>query len=71
MTGKRNDSTAAQSKELSAAERARLESELAYHADAAASIQRQSGQKDTYHHQRAAELRAALDTPEVDNGKLD
>lgn len=63
MTGKKKDS-------LTAETRANLETELAYHEDAARHLEAR-GNMDTYHHQRAAAIRALLDK-EIDNdGKLD
>jgi len=63
LTGKKKDS-------LTAETRANLETELAYHEDAARHLEAR-GNMDTYHHQRAAAIRALLDK-EIDNdGKLD
>ncbi len=69
MTGKKSDSTAAQNKPLTAAERERLVNELAYHEESAAAIEGRTGQRDTYHHERGAAIRAQLS--EVNNGELD
>lgn len=63
MTGKKSDSSTAPN-------RAALEAELAYHEDAARSLEKQ-GNLDTYHHQRAAQLRVELNIAEDKNGKLD
>lgn len=55
---------------MTAETRANLETELAYHEDAARHLEAR-GNMDTYHHQRAAAIRALLDK-EIDNdGKLD
>lgn len=76
MTGKRNDISTLPSEAeqppapLSKAARERLAAELAHHEASAAAIESRTGQRDTYHHTRAAELRAALNE-ENDNGKLD
>lgn len=68
MTGKKSDSTT----RLSKAERERLAAELAYHDESAAAIESRTGQKDTYHHETAARLRAELKQAEVeDDGKLE
>lgn len=67
MTGKKSDSTPS----LSRAERAQLVEELAYHEQAAASLESRAGMTDTYHHSRAAEIRAALVVTEEEHGKLD
>lgn len=68
MTGKKNDSLPA----LSKAARAQLVEELAYHEQAAASLEMRAGMTDTYHHSRAAEIRAALaEVTEEEHGKLD
>lgn len=70
MTGKKNDSTTP----LSKAARERLQAELAYHREAAASLEARAGQTGTYHHQRAAEIEAELaaaGTEVEDDGKLD
>jgi len=75
VTGKKNDSTNPQSDEaqpapaLSKAARERLAVELAYHDEAAAAIEGRTGQRDTYHHERGAAIRAQLS--EVNNGELD
>lgn len=71
MTGKKSDSTPS----LSKAARAKLEEELAFHREAAASFERRAGQTDTYHHARAAEIEQELATAgavgEETDGKLD
>lgn len=66
MTGKRNDTSTSRSDIATAA----LEAELAYHEDAARNLEL-SGNTDTYHHQRAAQLRVELNIVEDKNGKLD
>lgn len=63
MTGKKKDS-------LTAETRANLETELAYHEDAARHLEAR-GNVDTYHHQRAAAIRALLDMEVENDGKLD
>lgn len=63
MTGKKSDSSTVPN-------RAALEAELAWHEEAAARLEMQ-GNTDTYHHQRAAQLRAELNMVEDKNGKLD
>ena len=68
MTGKKSDS----STPLSKAQYAALAAELDWHEQAAMSIESRTGQTDTYHHKRAAQLRAALNqVDEVKDGKLD
>lgn len=66
LTGKKNDLSTA----LSKSEREQLAVELAYHEESAARLE-STGNMDTYHHQRAAELRAILNISEDDDGKLD
>lgn len=56
---------------LTKQQRAALAAELAHHEESAAAIESRTGQRDTYHHARAAELRAVLNQGESDNGKLD
>lgn len=63
MTGKKKDS-------LTAETRANLETELAYHEDAARHLEAR-GNMDTYHHQRAAAIRALLNMEKEDDGELD
>lgn len=79
MTGKRSDSTprpndaAGPRQPLTKVERARLEAELAYHDESAAALER-NGNTKTYHHERAAAIRAALadaELSEVNDGELD
>ena len=67
MTGKKSDLSPSPSEAVLA--------ELAYHDEAAARLEA-AGNVDTYHHRRAAEIRAALGMAtqtieENDNGKLD
>lgn len=46
--------------------------ELADHESSAQAIESRTGQRDTYHHTRAAEIRAALaEVTEDEHGKLD
>lgn len=75
MTGKRNDSTTQPSsppKPLTKAQGAALMAELADHESSAQAIESRTGQTDTYHHTRAAEIRAALaEVTEDEHGKLD
>ena len=67
MTGKKSGL----SPSLSSDDRAVLEAELAYHEEAAARLGAQ-GNTDTWHHERAAAIRAALNLSEVtEDGKLD
>jgi len=47
-----------------------LEAELAFHEEAAARLEL-LGNLDTYHHQRAAQLRVELNIVEGKNDKLD
>ena len=63
MTGKKNDSSTPPN-------RAALEAELAFHDEAAARLEL-LGNLDTYHHQRAAQLRVELNIVEDKNDKLD
>lgn len=73
MTGKRNDSTAAPNETaqpLTKAQRVALAAELTYHDESAAALER-NGNKDTYHHSRAAEIRAQLEQSEVKDAQLD
>ena len=55
---------------MTAEARANLETELAYHEDAARHLESR-GNVDTYHHQRAAAIRALLDMEVENDGKLD
>lgn len=55
---------------LTKTQRAALTAELAYHEESATAIESRNGQRDTYHHTRAAEIRAALNQENTD-GKLD
>lgn len=68
LTGKRNVTPTS----LSKAERDALVAELAYHEESAAALERQ-GNTGTYHHERAAAIRAALNLSDEVNqdGKLD
>ena len=65
MTGKKKDSST-----MTAEARANLETELAYHEDAARHLETR-GNMDTYHHQRAAAIRALLNMEKEDDGELD
>lgn len=75
MTGKKSDFTTLPSEAeqpaapLSKAARAALAAELAYHDEAAAAIEGRTGQRDTYHHERGAVIRAQLN--EVKDAELD
>lgn len=66
MTGKKSVSSLTLNKEAVAY----LTAELAFHEEAAERLEQQ-GNTNTYHHQRAAQIRAELKIEEVDNGKLD
>lgn len=55
---------------MTAEARANLETELAYHEDAARHLEAR-GNVDTYHHQRAAAIRALLNMEKEDDGELD
>ena len=66
MTGKKSDSSPLPSSRV-----AELAAELAWHEEAAERLEQQ-GNEDTYHHQRAAQIRAELKSVEVrKDGKLD
>lgn len=57
------------SEPLTKAHRAALMAELAEHESNAQAIESRTGQRDTYYHTRAAEIRAQLS--EAEHGKLD
>lgn len=65
LTGKKKDSST-----MTAEIRADLETELAWHEDAARNLETR-GNMDTYHHQRAAAIRALLNMEKEDDGELD
>lgn len=65
LTGKKKDSST-----MTAEIRADLETELAWHEDAARNLEMR-GNLDTYHHQRAAAIRALLDKEIENDAKLD
>ncbi len=72
MTGKKSDSSPSPSNAPDAAQIKVLIAELAWHEEAAASIESRTGQTDTYHHETAARIRAELPkTDEVKDDKLD
>lgn len=60
MTGKKNDSSPSLNKERIIY----LTAELAYHEEAAERLEQQ-GNVNTYHHQRAAQIRVELNLVEV------